>query len=248
MTLVYERDGHSYFLEQSRVQLERAFGSHERRGTVEDPAVALHAIADQYKIFYGTYLLLLAGVLVLGYRCFDAFRTRSLEQIRSRGIVFAWALAAVLSFTLIKLKHPHYLIMVLVPLCLLVVSELLRTKRMRMVVFVGAALVALNLGTFAQRFVLRDDNALADVRAYMRAEVDPGALVLTEESIGSLIEQPYCKLVYAARCRDADFVVTYTSYTQRLPESAALDELMRTARLVASFDGFKETIHVYRTS
>lgn len=251
MTLVYQNDGQNAFLEHSNVQVERALGGHERRGTVESPTVALGAIIDQYRIFYATLGLTLIATIALVYRLIEAVRVRTLEHARRNALLFSWALAAVVSFGLIKLRFPHYMIMLLVPLYAFLASELVRVARseigIRVLAFGAVAVVQLNMLTFANRFVHRADNALAAVRDYAREEIPREALILTEETVGMIVPQPYCKLVEADRCQQAAFVILYTSHTQRPPREPALAAILREARLEATFRGFKETIRVYRT-
>ena len=92
----------------------------------------------------------------------------------------------------------------------------------------------------------------SELRTYRgRGGVAPDARVLTEETLGASIDQPYIKLWrasssnYLERVRP-DYIVTYNSTTQAPPKSKALDDLLNKSQVIATFSGFKETYKVYK--
>ena len=108
--------------------------------------------------------------------------------------------------------------------------------------------LAANLVAFDQRFLARSDNALAQVRDYTAETLPPDALVLTEETIGAIVPQPYCKFHKTGLCASrADYVITYTSRTQAPPDDPRLERLIASSKPLKQFKGFKETITVYET-
>jgi hypothetical protein len=251
MTLVYQGAHGNWFLHDSTVQFERTLGHHERRGTVNSLSNVIGPIFDQYKIFYSTLAVFFAGVALVGYRLVQAIATRSLARIQQHALLFSWAFASIVVFGSIKLRFPHYALMLLIPLYAYLAEEsfgFARTSRRRWLVGIGIGmLLTANAVTYMQRFVSKDDNALGSVAAYVAANVPRSAVVVTEEPIGVLIPQSYCKLVETASCgRSARYVVLYRSHTQEPPTNASLEQKMAGARVLATFVGFKEQITVYR--
>jgi hypothetical protein len=251
MTLVYQDANGNWFLHDSTVQFERTLGHHERRGTVNSLSNIIGPIFDQYRIFYATLAVFFAGITLVGYRVAQAIATRSLARIQRHALLFSWALASIVVFGSMKLRFPHYVLMLLIPLYAYLAEEALgfaKTSRRRWIVGIGVGLLLVaNAATYAQRFVSKNDNALGAVAAYVAANVPRSAVVVTEEPIGALIPQPYCKLVETASCgRAARYVVLYRSHTQEPPTNATLEHKMAGARVLATFAGFKEHITVYR--
>ncbi len=252
MLLIYRYQGGNYYLDETWVQVKRTLGMGEARGTVTDASNVLGALVSQYRIFYGTIALSLVGVGVVVYRTYQMLRIRSSAPIQPFGLAYSWAAGSLLFFGAINLKFPHYFLMVMVPLYLYVACEavMLRWRlpfRWEWGVALVAVLLAANGMTYVQRFGLRSDNALADVQRYAYTQLPRDGLVLTEESVATVIPQPYCKLFRAGDCvRQARYIMIYTSRTQRPPSNRALSELVAGGRKLATFEGFKERITVYR--
>lgn len=113
---------------------------------------------------------------------------------------------------------------------------------------VVGALLALNAMTFKERFVDRHDNALKDVASFADQSLPRDTTVLTEETVGTIIRQPYCKFFRAGPCRRrTEYIMVYRSRTHAPPDEPALHAMLSRARPVRSFSGFKEAITVYRT-
>jgi 4-amino-4-deoxy-L-arabinose transferase-like glycosyltransferase len=249
MAVAFQRHGHNAFLDDSRVQLQRLTGQKESRGSIGGGG-AVHALLGPYKVFAVTLVLTgLAALLVAG-RAVQALLRRSTARIADL-LLFSWAAAGVLAFAALKLKMGHYFMMVELPLLLYLAAEARvpawahRTTATAILVMLFTA----NLAVFASRFVARDDNALAAVASYTDRHLPPDALVLTEESVGSIIRQPYCKLVRAGSCsRVAQYLIIYRSATQSPPDNPALRRLLRTATPLKAFTGFKERITIYRVA
>jgi 4-amino-4-deoxy-L-arabinose transferase-like glycosyltransferase len=240
--------GHDAFLTDSQVQLERLTGHKASRGSIGGGGV-VDALVGPYKIFALTLgLSLLAGLAVVA-RSIEALRRRSTAVIPDL-LLYSWAVAGLLSFAALKLKMGHYFMMVELPLLLYLAAEVrpLAREHARAAAAVLAVLLAVNVVTFDLRFVGRDDNALAAVATYADQHLSPDALVLTEESVGSIIHQPYCKFTKVGDCyAHAEYVITYRSATQRPPSSPILDQVLRYATPLAAFKGFKEHITAFRS-
>jgi 4-amino-4-deoxy-L-arabinose transferase-like glycosyltransferase len=244
MTAIF---GHS-FVDATVVQLERLAGRKEARGSIGDPGQALDALVGPYGIYAATLALCCAAGLLLVRRTVVLLRGGTVTD----PLLFGWAAAAVVSFAAMGLKMGHYFMLVEIPLLLFLASELLpaarRLPRRRAALAVAAAglvVVVANLGAFAERVVLRSDNALAAVQRYAGGSLPPRALVLTEEPVGTMIRQPYCKFHRVDACASrAGYVILYRSFTQRPPDDPRLATLVARSRVVARFDGWRERILV----
>jgi hypothetical protein len=146
--------------------------------------------------------------------------------------------------------------MIEIPLLLFLFSELATAMRgarnpRRVANFGIAALVlvlAANFATYDIRLASRTDNALAGVRDYAATRIPVDSLVLTEETVGAIVRQPYCKFYRVGLCASrADYVITYTSRTQAPPDDPRLASLIAASKPVKVLKGFKETITVYET-
>jgi 4-amino-4-deoxy-L-arabinose transferase-like glycosyltransferase len=239
--------GSSAFLADSGVQLQRLTGHKASRGSIGGGAT-LGALTGPYKVFALTLALSAAGGALVAWRGAQALRRRSMAAIPDP-LLFCWAASALVCFAALKLKMGHYFMMVELPLLLVLAAELrprLRDRR-RLALGLLAVVLAANMMTFTLRFVDRHDNALGAVAAYAASDLPPHALVLTEESVGSIIGQPYCKLTKVSACADrARYLMIYRSLTQAPPAISQLDGLLRYATPLRTFTGFKERITVYR--
>jgi len=258
MLLAFRSDGHNWFVDDTRVQVERVLGHKSSRGSIGSWHDALDALVGPYKLFVGTLALSGAGAALVLWRTAVGLRRRDLPRRVADPLLYAWALAALLFLTALRLKMAHYFVLAEVPLLLYAFAELAAWARRRPApaapaargAIAGLLLLALTLNawTFDHRFVRRDDDALGATRAFART-LPPHATFLTEESIGTIVGQPYCKLYEAGACvADVDYVAIYRSQTQRPPRNPTLDRLLRYSTPLVRFDGFKERITIYRAT
>jgi 4-amino-4-deoxy-L-arabinose transferase-like glycosyltransferase len=251
-----QHDGHNAFLDDTLVQLQRIAGQKSARGSINSGAVA-GALLGPYKVFFGTLFLSGVAMALVGWRTLQVLRARGSITPIADPLLFSWALAATITFGALKLKMAHYFMMIEVPLLLFLASESIawvrrdlegRRGRLRLVVLGCGLIVCANLVTFDLRFASRHDNALAAVTSYMSQAAPPGALVVTEESVGTIIRQPYCKFSQIGVCYDRiGYLIVYRSRTQAPPDNPLLNGLLRVALPLATFEGFKERITVYST-
>lgn len=244
--------GGSYW-EESTVQVRRILGLRESRGAVTSLSDVVKPLLDQYKIFVVTLLLVAIAGIWFMVRVFQVVRRRSLAPIGEHTLLFAWAAAALLCFVGMQLKLPHYFLMVFVPMFCYLASELERSvvfDRVRTVRLAGAVfavIVVANFAVFGLRFVARSDNAIRQTAEWTRANLPSNAKVLTEESIGSAIQQPYCKFGHAHNCATTvEYIITYNTHTQQPPDTPTVNNLLKQSTQLARFTGFKEDIKVYR--
>ena len=254
MLVAFVSQGHNWFVEDTKVQIERVFGHKASRGSIHSWRDALDALLGPYKLFVSTLVLSALGGALVVWRTATGLLHRDLRRRVADSLLFAWALVAVLFLAALRLKMAHYFAMAEVPLLLYVCAELARWTRgrppaaaRRAVVALLALVLAVNSWTFVERFVNRTDDALGATRAYAQT-LPPNATFLTEESIGTDIPQPYCKLYEAGACIGAvRYVAIYRSQTQQPPQNATLDRLLVYSPPVVRFTGFKERITVYRS-
>jgi 4-amino-4-deoxy-L-arabinose transferase-like glycosyltransferase len=253
MLVAFAQDGRNWFADDSWVQVERLLGTKASRGSVSRPDQALAALVGPYKIFVTTFAIAGIGALLVAWRTVVGLVRWDLPRRVADPLLFSWALVAILFFAGLRLKMGHYFVMAQVPLMLYAFAELarwsrgveLRTVARRTVAALALLVVAANLWTFEQRFVERTDDALGQTRAYAQT-LDPRAMFLTEESVGTIVPQPYCKLFDAGGCvAEARYLAIYRSETQAPPRNPTLDRLLRYSQPLVRFSGFKERITVY---
>jgi 4-amino-4-deoxy-L-arabinose transferase-like glycosyltransferase len=256
MTLAFRDGNHNWFLDASQVQIERLTGQRESRGSITGIDQVVAAFIGPYIVFSTTLLLAGVSLLLVARRSIVLLRRRLATDAVPDPVLFGWALAAAITFAASGLKMAHYFMMIEIPLFLFLFSEVMTLKEQhghtRKWVNLGMAatlvVVAANFLTFDLRFVSRSDNALAEVRDYAAQAMPADSLVLTEETIGAIVPQPYCKFYKVGLCADrADYVVTYTSRTQAPPDDPRLKSLIARSKPIKTFKGFKETITVYET-
>ncbi|HSE61245.1 MAG TPA: glycosyltransferase family 39 protein [Candidatus Saccharimonadales bacterium] len=258
---VYERE--------SGVQVLRSLGQELSRGSIDSLGDLFGPLMAQYKIFVSTLVLAAIGGGLLIYRTVLIIRHRA--EIRRLGadygqtVLYSWAVAGVLLLAVSQIKLPQYFLMVIVPLYCFIVSEVrtfvaqsvakqnrnqfgYATRPHIVVGALAAVLMLAGLGASAQRMYGYRDRALQDVATWTAqpANMPTDAIVITEESVGTTIKQPYCKLWRGDTCAGATHIITYTSHTQKPSTENRLMDLVATATEVYRASGYKETLVVYR--
>jgi hypothetical protein len=273
MLLIFQRGAQNVFWGDSTVQFRRTFGLQESRGTISNLRDLIVPLISQYRIFVGSMIVAAVAVSLLILRLVQCARSRSLAPVRTNTLLFAWALAGLISFGSINLKFPHYFELMLIPLYAFVVADVAAMLRRRelsrrgeqmsqrrprrrrahrdlLKLVVGVAtvvVVVLGLGAFAWRIVGHHDNALKSVAEYAAADIPRTDVVITEEPIGTMIPQPYVKMYHANEVAGlARYIITYQSITEQIPNYPAFMELLRHATPVKVFEGFKEKLTVWR--
>ena len=251
MVLLFKHD----YLSASHVQIERLTGHKEARGSIKGGGQVISALIGPYKVYVPTLTLSALSLLALARRSVIFLRRRGDASVVPDPVLFGWAAAAGLTFAASGLKMAHYFMLIEIPLLLYLASELIALvperpprRTFNLAVTGLVCLLAANFVTFDLRFASRHDNALGQLAAYARADLPPQAILLTEETIGTIAPQPYCKFFRVGACGPAaDYVITYTSRTQAPPPDPRLTRLIRASKPVKVFHGFKETITVYKT-
>lgn len=254
MIWLFDYGKHRWFLQQSLIQVERVLGFRQSRGTLNSPLQALYLLAHQYSLFLPSFLIALAAVVLVIYRTTQCIRTRSWEPVRANSLLFSWCIAAILVFGPSQLHFPQYFALILIPLYCFLWTELyeyVRTRRARLRPSIAVLLLVIlaNLGSFYLRVVAHSDNTLWQIQQYANTHIPRNDTVITEEEIADEIRQPWCSVARAGACRlSATYVITYGSYLQPIapPGDTAFWQIIKGARKVKVFVGFKATITVWK--
>lgn len=233
------------------VQIKRSLGMQEARGLDYGISEVLKALLQTYWAYVGTLLALtFSGLLAL----WQGWRISFPKQEDVPSVLVSWVLAAAAILAGVKLRNPHYLVYLIVPSLALFATYLWHLwlqggKGRTVAIGLVAVLVVLNMTTLAIRATrFSGTNALQEIDATLdRLPAD--AVLVAEEPICALAEQTCYKIgtVQSAErleAADPDYVIVYTSITQRPPDSPALLELLSGGEEVYSVRGWKETITI----
>jgi len=261
MLVLWQED----FLFCNWVQIERALGKIGSRGLNYGLSEVADAVVQTYWVFFITVLSIVTVGLTVGYRLFQVvFRGRQMPN----SVLLSWALVAFTFMVAIALKAPHYLITVLIPAYMFIASELgkwldgsgekvkkeaeekLVARKQWGIVGLMCILVVANVFTWNVRFIQHRDNALSETYSFFKT-VSVNARVFADECVGVELQQPYFNLdrhpgEQGLKEVRPDYVVLYSSLTQKPPENPALSGLLSESQMVKHISGFKEDIQIYR--
>jgi 4-amino-4-deoxy-L-arabinose transferase-like glycosyltransferase len=250
MVLSYDQE----FLRQLLVQVRRVTGFYTSRGVISVADLVTSALGT-YSVFIGSILLATSSIIFILVKFTRAIKQRSLTILRGgTSLYLSWTLAALIFFGLISLKFPQYFMLVLVPMYCYVGAELLQDiqryqpESYKWFVCFVVLVVGLNAASFVERFMLQDDNAIIEAVTYAWDYIPNGAVIATDEPIGSIISQEYLRIddweVWMEILPPA-YIITYTTQTQKLPDSQPLRDLIADSIKHHKITGFKETITIY---
>lgn len=259
MTLLYRQGSNSVFWSDMLFQWGRTIGSvsTDQIGTGSISSVSgLGPLLGQYMVFVGTLLVVSVSGVWWMVRLVQCLLHRSWQPVKANCFAFVWMTAGIVGLGAIHLKYPHYFIILLLPIYLFLAGEIkawLGKKTRRGIgsvgLYVGCGFIAL-LGVlgFFWRIVDLSDNALEATAQYAEANIPVGDVVLTEQPIGNLIRQPFCDIRWrAGPCAGvAKYIITYTSSNYSGPNDPLLKQMINSSTRIATIDGFKEQINVYR--
>lgn len=250
MARLYDIAGHDWYLQESMVQVRRVLGLQRSGGTLTSPVHFLNLITAQYRVFLPSLLVAAAAFGVAVRRLGQCYRARNWRPAQGNALLFAWLAAGIVVFGASSLRFPQYFELLLVPLYCFLWTEIYRWQwwRSGKTALIALAAVA-GLGSFYLRVLTYDHNVFAEVQRYAATAVPRHSTILTEEAIGDLIQQPWCRVEYAEHCaHSATYAITWRTYLQssfKLGDPAFL-HLMRGAVPITSFTGFNGTATVWR--
>jgi 4-amino-4-deoxy-L-arabinose transferase-like glycosyltransferase len=262
MSLVFGAD----FWRESTVQFARSLDLRQSRGALNSIADIIGPLLDQYTIFWLTLTFVAISAVFAIVRTVQMLKRRTVAPLHGRELLFAWFAGALIFFTVLQLRLPHYFMMLVVPAYCYLASELVHVVRERRVrqrpigtehvrqqrllrtaSVVGCVLLVVwSLTVFWLRIGSREDNALEQTATWVTSNLPANALIITEESVGTTIGRPYCKMYRTTSCPGAGYLITYESHTQQPPDDPIIHRIMANNPVLAQFSGFKEHITVYR--
>ena len=242
--------GHAWFLDQSLVQVRRVLGLQQSGGTLTSPVKALHLLTQQYKYFAASLVLALWAFCIAIRRTWQCLRKRTWAPVRPNALLYSWLVTGMVVFGVSSLKFPQYFVLILLPAYCYLWTELARWDwRRGWQVFVTAAAVIAGVGSSLLAMPALSTNSLAGVQAYAAQKIPANAVVLTEQSIGDLIQQPWCTVENATPCTgEASYAITWQTYLQSsfTEGDAAFRTMMKGATSVATFTGAVGTATVWQ--
>jgi 4-amino-4-deoxy-L-arabinose transferase-like glycosyltransferase len=250
MVRLYDVPHHDWYIGQSTTQVRRVLGLQHSGGTLTSPHGVLHLLAAQYRFFIPSVLLALAGFLTVVRRVLQCYRARNWTLAQSNALLFSWLVTGIVVFGLSSLKFPQYFALILIPAYCYLWTELVRWdwrqawKRTMM----GAA-VSAGLGSFLLTVPAFSVNSLAQVQQYAATRIPANSIVVTEQSIGDLIQQRWCTAEAATPCLHfATYAITWRTYLQSSfnEGDSAFHELMVGAVPVKKFSGAVGTATVWK--
>jgi 4-amino-4-deoxy-L-arabinose transferase-like glycosyltransferase len=183
-------------------------------------------------------------------RALQCYRARNWQPAQGNALLFSWLVAGMVVFGLSSLKFPQYFALVLLPAYCFLWTELSRWdwhRGWKSATAGGAALAG--LASFALAVPAFGANPLARTQQYAAERIGAHSVVVTEQSIGDEIRQPWCTVEYAAACAHAaSYAITWRTYLQSSFHQGdpAFYQLMKGAVRVRSFRGPAGTATVWR--
>jgi 4-amino-4-deoxy-L-arabinose transferase-like glycosyltransferase len=250
MIRVFDVPGHDYYIGQSTTQVRRVLGLQHSGGTLTSPSGVLHLLAAQYKFFIPSVLLALAAFVTVARRVLQCYRARNWEPAQGNALLFSWLVTGIAVFGVSSLKFPQYFALILIPAYCYLWTEVSRWNwRQAWKRLAPAAAALAGLGSFVLTAPAFSVNTLAQVQQYAAAHIPPTSVVVTEQSIGDLIQQPWCTVEAATNCINAArYAITWRTYLQSSFKEGDLSfhRLMTGAVAVKSFGGAVGTATIWK--
>jgi 4-amino-4-deoxy-L-arabinose transferase-like glycosyltransferase len=250
MVRMFDVPQHDWYIGQSTTQVRRVLALQHSGGTLTSPGGVLHLLAAQYRFFIPSVLLALAAFLTVVRRVLQCYRARNWRPAQANTLLFSWLVTGIVVFGLSSLKFPQYFALILIPAYCYLWTEVARWdwqrvwKRIMM-----ATAVMTGLGSFLLTVPAFSVNSLAQVQQYAAARIPPNSVVVTEQSIGDLIQQPWCTVEAATPCLHmAKYAITWRTYLQSSFNQGdpAFHRMMIGAYRIRTFGGAVGTATVWK--
>ncbi len=239
--------GHSY-LSQTQLQIGRVLGVQSSGGTVTSPGTLIRLLFQQYHVFIPSFMIALAGIVIATRYIFRCYHMRNWVPVQHQAVLFSWAAMGIVTLGLSNLRFPQYFALVLVPLYLLVWTEVWNMRRPFRWWLAGAATIA-GIASFWLSTNAQSVNPLEKVQQYATAHIPIKAEVVADEQVGDLLRQPYCREQQARACvHHATYAITWDTYLQKTAQlgDSAFKLEMKGAHRLWSSGGFNGTATVWR--
>jgi 4-amino-4-deoxy-L-arabinose transferase-like glycosyltransferase len=250
MTRMFDLPGHPWFIDQSFVQVRRVLGLQKSGGTLTSPSGALHLLTAQYRYFVVSMMLASAAFLIVLRRTWQSYKARSWLPAAPNALLYSWLGTGIVVFGFSSLKFPQYFALILIPAYCYLWTELARWRWRSAckTISMGLAAVA-GVGSFLLAVPAFGANSLAEVQQYAAGHIPHNAVVVTEQSIGDLIQQRWCTVEKADACVGiASYAITWSTYLQSSFDQGdpAFYGLMKGASKIRSFSGAVGTATVWK--
>jgi hypothetical protein len=243
-------------------QIFRTLGFKAAKGLNDSPVTALQAFLDRYWMFFVTFIILLCGFAVSALRYLQTFFRR---RESAYPLLVSWALSGMIFAAAISLKSPHYLILWIVPLYIILALEVknfIQAMRLRISLRGAKSRPKLALSLlllfcllfsigdafgFQARFLNVPGDALVQSETYINTTLPSTAVVLTENYIGvditpSFLDISLVNTPQSIQLHHVTHMALYWTQTQPIP--ASLGPVSRYCIPMHTFTGFKDTIEV----
>jgi 4-amino-4-deoxy-L-arabinose transferase-like glycosyltransferase len=248
--LIMARSYDPWFVNQSLVQVRRVLGLQHSGGTLTSPGGALHLLTQQYKYFVPSLLLAGWSLSIALKRTWQCFRARSWGPVRGNVLLYAWFVTGVVVFGSSSLKFPQYFVLILLPAYCYLWTELASWQvGVRRRAYWPAAAAIVGLCSFLLTVPVFNVNSLEEVQAYAARDIPASAIVITEQSIGDLIQQRWCMVEEADACvGQATYAITWQTYLQSsfTEGNVSFDKAIKGATAITSFSGAVGTATVWK--
>jgi 4-amino-4-deoxy-L-arabinose transferase-like glycosyltransferase len=250
MVRVFDVPGHDWYIGQSVTQVRRVLALQHSGGTLTSPGGVLHLLAAQYRFFIPSALIALAAFATVARRILQCYQARTWEPAQSNALLFSWLVTGIVVFGFSSLKFPQYFALILIPAYCFLWTDVTRWNwRSAWKCTVMSAAVVTGLGSFLLTVPTFSANTLAEVQQYAAVRIPADSIVVTEQSIGDLIQQRWCTVEAATACVNAaTYAITWHTYLQSsfTEGDAAFQQLMKGAVPVKSFSGAVGTATVWK--
>ena len=197
-------------------------------------------------------LIALAAFLTVTHRVLQCYRARNWAPAQDNALLFSWLVTGIVVFGLSSLKFPQYFALILIPAYCFLWTEVARWDwRLAWKRTVIAVAAAAGLGSFRLTVPVFSVNTLAQVQQYAATQIPLDNVVVTEQSIGDLIQQRWCTVEVATPClglNAPEYAITWRTYLQSSFNEGdpAFHQLMIGAVPVKSFSGAVGTATVWK--
>ena len=249
MVWLFDVPGHDWYIGQTITQVRRVLALQQSGGTLTSAGGLLHLLVAQYRFFIPSVLVALAAFTTVARRILQCYRVRSWGPAQENALLFSWLVTGIAVFGVSSLKYPQYFAVILIPAYCFIWTEVARWKwRSAWKSTVMAAAVMAGLGSFLLTVPAFGVNTLAQVQQYAATQIPASGIVVTEESIGDLIQQRWCTVERATNCLGAaTYAITWRTYLYSSFHEGdpAFYEIMSGARRVKSFSNSVGTATVW---
>ena len=248
----YDSNGGDWYLYQTAVQLRRVLGLQHSGGTLTSPSALLHLLVEQYRVFIPSLLVAVSFIFVTA-RCLMSYyrsRKRRAYYPEANQLLLSWAVAGIVVFGISSLKFPQYFALILIPLYCLGWTELASCKwHNKWKYSVVACAVICGISSFLFSMTALSGNPFARTQQYAASHIPSNSVVVTEQAIGDLINQPWCTVEDSTSCfYVASYAITWQTYLQSSFREGDADFrlLMKGAAPVESFTGAAGTVTIWK--